>query len=282
MSSSRINPEALPAHAGYGPTAQGYGPPAWRPLYGDSGIDVKRAFKYVFEQPGWVSFLLKTCAYLFIPIVGNFAVQGYGVRLFRHFVRTGDDRNLPPMTGLGDLISLGIAPAAASMIWMFPMVFIAQILLMAGMAVSALAGFAVGGALKAGGADERAAVVAGVVVGAICFLFTFILFYFSILLMSYYLMGMMTLVEHTGKIEYAWKFREIKEFMRVLQPDYRRAFIGLQLRSLLYILPAYFCCVFLIFPALVIVILAGTHLRAQLYHLYLARGGAPLPMDAKM
>jgi len=276
----KTNPEAPLAHAGYAP--QGYGPPAWRPLYGESGIDVKRAFKYIFEQPGWMTYLLKTCAYLFIPIVGNFAVQGYAVRLFRHFVRTGDDRNLPPMTGLGDLISLGIAPSAASMIWMFPIIFAAQIVLMAGMGLSVGAGFAVGGALKAGGADEGAAAIAGIVVGAICLLLTAFLFYFAILLMSYYLMAMMTLVELTGKIEYAWKFREIKEFMRVLQPDYRRAFIRLQLRSLLYILPAYLCCVFLVFPALVIVILAGTHLRAQLYHLYLARGGAPYPVHEKM
>ena len=280
MSSLKTNPEALPAHAGYAP--QGYGPPAWRPLYGDSGIDVKRAFKYIFEQPGWISFLLKTCAYLFIPIVGNFAVQGYAVRLFRHFVRTGDDRNLPPMSGLGDLISLGIAPAAASMVWMFPIMIIAQVVVFAGMGLSVLAGFAAGGALKAGGADEGAAAAVGVAVGAICLILTSFLFYFSILLMSYYLMPMMTLVELTGKIEYAWKFSEIKAFMRVLKPDYRRAFIGLQLRSLLYMLPAYSCCVFLIFPVLVIIILAGTHVRAQLYHLYLARGGAPYPMHEKM
>jgi len=282
MSSSTTNPEAPLAHPGYGPAAQGYGPASWRPLYGDAGIDVKRAFKYIFEQPGWISFVLKICAYLFIPIVGNFAVQGYGVRLFRHFVRTGDDRNLPPMTGLGDLISLGIAPAAASMIWMFPLVFIAQIVLMVGFGLSALAGFAVGGAMKAGGADETAAAVVGIVVGVVCLLLALLLFYFSILLMSYYLMGMMTLVEHTGKIEYAWKFREIREFMRVLQPDYRRAYIGLQLRSFLYVSLGYFCCIFLMFPALVIVILAGTHLRAQLYHLYLARGGAAYPMNEKM
>jgi hypothetical protein len=269
MSSLKTNPEVW---AGHVPNLAAGAP----------GIDVRRAFKYLFEQPDWMRIMLMGTLYMFIPVVGSFAIQGYSVRLMKHLIVTGDDRTLPRLEGLGDLIGMGIAPAAASMIWMFPVIFIVYFLMAVGMAVPILIGLGVGAALKAAGTGDDVAALVGILVGAVIMIAVFLLFYAALIVMSYYLAAMMTIVEITGKIEYAWHFSDIRAFMRTLAPDYRRAFIGLQLRTLGVSLLGSLLCWLGIFPAMMVVIHASSHVRAQMYRLYLARGGRPFEWNPKM
>ena len=269
MSNSKTSPEVW---AGHVPNLAAGAP----------GIDVRRAFKYLFEQPDWMRIMLMGTLYMFIPVVGNFAIQGYAVRLMKHIIVTGDDRSLPRLEGLGDLISLGIGPAAASMIWMFPVIFIAYFLMAVGMAVPVLLGLGIGAAIKAAGAGDEVAALVGILVGAVGLIAVFFLFYAALIVMSYYLTAMMTIVEITGKIEYAWRFSEIRAFMRTLAPDYRRAFIGLQLRTLGVSMLGGLLCWLGIIPAMMVVIHASSHVRAQMYRLYLARGGRPFEWNPKM
>jgi hypothetical protein len=263
----------------YAPPA-GQQPQPWL-IGGDLKVNASRAFRYLFDQPDMVKLVLTGSVYMLIPLAGNFAVQGYGVRTLRHLLLTGDDRRLPPMGRLGDLIGIGIAPAAASMIFIFPVVFIAYFVLAAGMGLSVLGGMGTAAALAAAGADESVSVPAGIIAGGLLFIFSMLLFYAAILLASYPLQAIMTLVEVTGKIEYAWKMGDIRDFIRTIGKEYRRAFIQMQLRSMLVVLLGMLICYLGILPAAFILVMAGAHLRAQLYQVYLARGGRPYPMDPK-
>jgi hypothetical protein len=71
-------------------------------------------------------------------------------------------------------------------------------------------------------------------------------------------------------------------YIRALRPDYRRAFIRMLLYNLLIMTCGMLLCSVGIYPAAVVMAVAGAHIRAQLYRIYLARGHEPLPMDPRL
>ena len=263
------NPRQLPATAG-------------APGLGDGKIDVKRAVRCLFQQPEWLKTTFLGVAYFFVPLAGPLALQGWGVRVFKHIVTGGDDTKLPPLKGFGDLISLGIQPYVAAMIWLFPMIFGAQLILTIGLVIAGVLTGVIAAALKSGGAGNEVTIIVTICVAVISFLLAFVLFYAAIIAVAYPLQAMITLVETTGKLEYAWKFSEIRNFMSVLKPDYRKAFIRMQLWSLLIVFLGMLLCYCGMFPAFMIMIVAGAHLRGQLYRMYLARGGRPYQWNPKI
>lgn len=255
-------------------------PPA--PLGEGPKVDVIRAFACIFQQEEWPRLLLLCSAYIFIPIAGFPILRGYAVRLFRYMVLVGDDRKLPPPDRLDDLLGLGIAPYAASMIWSMPISLVFFTVLSIGVLISILFGMAVLKGLVASGTDRSAAGAAGVVVGAVSLFMVFMIFYFLIFLAGYFTTAMETLVEVTGKTEYAWKIGDIGGYIRSLQPEYRRSFIYFQLYAIVVTFIGSLFCFIGIFPAIAVLVVAAAHFRAQLYRIYLARGGSPLPVDQRL
>jgi len=246
------------------------------------GVDVKRAFTFVFKAEEGYRTLLMCALYMFVPVVGGLAFQGYMVRLTKNLVVRGDDRAMPPMDGFGDLINLGIPPFVVSMIAMFPLMFIMYFGMgLAVVVAMVLAGVASGG-LMAAGLDPAISSMVGLVVAILAGVTTFVLVYVAMILVAYPLQAAMTLVDVSGKINYAWNFAAIKDFMRVLKPDYRRSFIKMMLANILVLTIGLLLCGIGYMPGLVVMTFASAHLRAQLYRLYLARGGEAVPMDPRM
>jgi len=204
------------------------------------------------------------------------------VRVFKHLVLSGDDRNLPPMEGFSDLMNLGMMPFIMSMLYMFPLFFLVYFGLGLGiMAGMLLVGVIIAG-LAAAGLDPGIATAIGgllaIVVGAL----VFVLVYVLMIVLAYPLQAVHTMVETTGKIEYAWKFSEVMAYIRALKPEYRRAFIRSFFYNLLIMTCGMLLCSVGIYPASVVMAVAGAHVRAQLYRIYLARGHEPLPMDPRL
>jgi len=248
---------------------------------GSGRVDVGRAVRCIFRQEGWGHTLLMGTLFMFIPAVGPIALQGYAIRIFKHLVVTGDDRNLPPLAGFGELLHLGIVSFLMSMLYMFPIFF----LVYTGIGLGVLAGVLVvaGGAaaLAALGLDPGLTAALTAVLAVLVVIAVLLVVYAFTIAIAYPLQAVHTMVEITGKIEYAWKVREVLAYIRFLGPEYRRAFVGMFFSNLLIMMAGTLLCYFGIFPAAVVVSLAAAHMRAQLYRIYLARGGTPLPMDPR-
>jgi hypothetical protein len=187
-----------------------------------AGVDVGRAVKCLFRQEGWAKTLAMATLYMFIPMVGPIAFQGYAVRVFKHLVLSGDDRNLPPMEGFSELMNLGMMPFIMSMLYMFPIFFLVYFGLGLGiMAGMLLVGVIIAG-LAAAGLDPGIATAIGGLLAIVVGLLVFVLVYVIIILLAYPLQAVHTMVETTGKIEYAWKLSDVRAYMRALRPKYRR------------------------------------------------------------
>ena len=245
-------------------------------------VNVGRAVKCIFKQDGWARTLAMATLYMFIPMVGPIAFQGYAVRVFKHLVLSGDDSNLPPMEGFTDLMNLGMMPFVMSMIYMFPIIFLVYFGLGLGIGVGMLLVGVIIAGLAAAGLDPGIATAIGALLALVVGVLVFVLVYGLVILLAYPLQAVHTMVETTGKIEYAWKFSEVMAYMRSLKPEYRRAFIRMFLYNLLIMTCGMLLCSVGVYPAAVVMAVAGAHIRAQLYRIYLARGGEPLPMDPRL
>lgn len=246
------------------------------------GVDVGRAVRCIFRQEGWARTLALASLYMFIPMVGPIAFQGYAVRVFKHLVLSGDDRNLPPMEGFTELINLGMMPFIMSMLYMFPLMFLVYFGLGLGVFVGMLAVGVIVAGLAAAGLDPGIATAVGGLLALVVGVLVFVLVYGLIILLAYPLQAVHTMVETTGKIEYAWRFSEVMAYMRALKPEYRRAFIRSFFYNLLVMTAGMLLCSVGVYPAAVVMAVAAAHVRAQLYRIYLARGHEPLPMDPRL
>ncbi len=246
------------------------------------GVDVGRAVRCLFRQDGWARILAMGTLFMFIPMVGPIAFQGYAVRVFKHLVLSGDDRNLPPMEGFSELMNLGMMPFILSMLYMFPLIFLVYIGLGVGIGAGMLLVGVIIAGLAAAGLDPGIATAVGGLLALVVGLLAFVLVYGLIILLSYPLQAVHTMVEITGKIEHAWRFSEVMAYIRALRPDYRRAFIRTFLYNLLIMTCGMLLCSVGVYPAAVVMAVAGAHVRAQLYRIYLARGHEPLPMDPRL
>jgi hypothetical protein len=220
--------------------------------------------------------------FMFVPMVGPIAFQGYAVRVLKHLVITGDDENLPPMEGFGELLNLGMMPFVMSMLYMFPVLLLVYLGLGAGVGVGMLFVALAGAGLAASGLPPEAAMAVTAILAVLVGLVIFVLFYALVILLAYPLQAVHTMVELTGRIEPAWRFKEVLAYMRALRPEYRRAFVGMFLYNVLIMTAGMLLCYIGFFPATVVMAIASAHLRAQLYRIYLARGYAPLPIDPRM
>jgi hypothetical protein len=168
---------------------------------------------------------------------------------------------------------MGIKPFIGTMIYMMPMMFILYFVWFAAFFV---VGFGTSILMVGLRHTDGGAAVAGLLV-AVIFVVVFIALMAGTIALMYPLKAVLTAVEVTGKFEYAWKFKEILAYLRTLRPHYLKAFLGFQVGSMICMFLGVLCCYVGMFPAMTIAMAANAHVRAQLYRIYLARGGAPFP-----
>lgn len=253
-------------------------------------VDVKRAFMCLFHQKGWAMTTLLGSLFMFIPVVGPIAFAGYSVRLLKHMVTTGDDRNLPHLDGFGDLMGLGMMPFLLSMLWSFPLVFLVYAYIGIAALVVLAGSVGAGAALSAMGMDADASALVALAVAVVLGSAATILMFVLMFLVSYPLQAMNTFVDLTGKIEYGWNVKLVKTYLRTLRPEYRRAFFGLMLGNFVMFCIAMAFSILTLgigyLPVLMLMMVcmafASSHVQAQLYRIYLARGGEPLPLDPRI
>ena len=83
-------------------------------------MDLGLAFSFPFQDEEWIKKVLIAAVLLFIPVIGWFAVLGWGLEITRRVIR-GSEEPLPDWTEFSDLFILGLKGFAISFIYSIPM-----------------------------------------------------------------------------------------------------------------------------------------------------------------
>jgi hypothetical protein len=84
-------------------------------------MDIGKAFSFVFEDEEWFVKILLGAVIVLIPIVGQFALFGYGIAIIRN-VKAGDPRPLPAWNNLGDFFLDGLKFWVATLVYAIPFI----------------------------------------------------------------------------------------------------------------------------------------------------------------
>jgi len=83
------------------------------------GVDVGRAFGFVFRDPRWVAKVAIGGLLVLVPIIGWLAIYGFGVRITRTVIN-GQDEPMPEWSEFGGLIGDGFKAFVATFVWSLP------------------------------------------------------------------------------------------------------------------------------------------------------------------
>ncbi len=228
-------------------------------------LSVTRSFKSVFDSENWVVNLLwLTLANLTSSIfVGSIGILGWGSELIK--LRAGRPENRTPdidSERLGDYFSQGL--------WPFVVQFAAGILMTVLMAIPFVPILGVLVALAGNSAGEE---VVGIFLLAIAAPIAVVLIVVSSLVTAVLIIRAMACQDFVTSFDFAW----VRNFVRLMWKDMVVAGIKFAGLSLLVSLAGTLLFCIGSIPAGGVVFGAGMHLLAQIYELYLAKGGEPAP-----
>ncbi|MDQ3037474.1 MAG: DUF4013 domain-containing protein [Myxococcota bacterium] len=226
------------------------------------------------EDPDWLSKIgvgsLLLLSATFIPFLGQIVLTGWGAVTLRRAVR-GNEQPLPRLDldfdYLGKLLGTGFKALLAAMIWGIPaglLIGVGFVCLYAGMMMSIV------GAASAGGETGTAfAAVCAMGVG------------FPLLMIFSIVLGLPAQMaairaELSDDLNPALQFGEVLEMTKRV---FRELVIGslvLAFVQWLFVMGSLLLCGLPLIPAMVAMVVARAHFAAQLYELYVERGGQPI------
>ena len=159
-------------------------------------MDIGRAFKFMFEDEGWISKVLIGGILGIIPIV-NFVVYGYQLEIIRN-VAEGRDLPLPDWDDFGGKFVKGLMIFLASLIYSIPLIVL-------GIAVAIVTAVA-GGAVSSSGRDAAGA--AGGIAGLCMIVFYCVALIYAVIVYGFIMLpGLMRYAE-TGEFGAFFRFGE--------------------------------------------------------------------------
>jgi hypothetical protein len=222
------------------------------PVRGGGSIQYLRAFQYILENPKWLTNILLTALCYLIPIVGPLVGSGYLYEVVESLATRGDRRYPDFDFGrFGKYLMRGLWPFLMTLIIYLPIWM-----------------------------------VLGVVGIACAFILPNILQHLYagveyILLLFVLPLAMMPLWLRTGlsqSLDLGATFKFAPDFFKRVGKEAVIAQLVLAVAgAVLSMVGMALCCVGM-FPALAVLVLAYANLYAQLYQLYLQRGGQPIPL----
>jgi len=220
---------------------------------------------------------------MIIPVVGQVALLGWTSLALRRAVQ-GQDSPLPRLdfdfNYLGKLLGIGFKGFLARLIWSLPIMAIAMLFFCcayAGMG-AAVAGLS-GGGNHSG--DDGA--VLGLVM-TIVMLVMYLLLFVVIMLLSLPIQIAMLRAELTDELNSAMKFGEVLAMTRMLLGDLIKGMIVMMLIGMAVGFVGVATCYIGLFPGVVVMAVIQTYWMAEIYKVYLQKGGTPLqvgPLDVE-
>ena len=241
-----------------------------KPEWGKGEVPQMRymeAFQYIFAHPDWVNNLLMVSVCCLIPVLGLYILlPGYQYEIVESMHRfPGQLYPKFDFSRFSQYLTRGIWPFLVNLI----VGFVVQIPIQCGnfglMALGAAAG--------QGGGDEAA----GIIVGLGTLLFMLVVMVLAIA-MTLVMMPILLRAGLSQDFAQSFKWSWIKDFLAKMWLETILAMLFLMVTSMIVVPLGFLACCVGILPAIVVMMLAHAHLSWQLYTIYLARGGEPIPL----
>lgn len=213
-----------------------------------------RSYHFLFDAPPGSRNLLAGAACQFVPVLGPIVFTGYAFELIETIPRRGD-RDCPAfdLNRLGTYLSRGLRPSIAQLAVLLPVLFVAWI-------ITLLLVTAIGDEVRAASTGPR--VVLGLLGPAAAI---------ALLGLSVFLAPLTLYIGLRQDLGGAGMF--INQFLGVVGRETLLAQLFVAVTGLsILLIGGGLCCVG-VYPAAALVHFAQYHLLAQLYGLYLQRGG---------
>jgi hypothetical protein len=242
-------------------------------LAGPERMEYMRAYNFIFENPNWAMNVLWgflcIISTVFIPVVGQLLFLGYVYETIEGLYLTRGTRYPDfDLNKFGDYIMRGLWPTVVQLVVGMLLAVVIVPLVFVGL-------FAVAFAADAAGNDL------GGVVAAIGFFLWFLLVIGAVAVMNLFVMPLALRAGLSQDIGEGFKFGWAKDFVSKVWLESILAALFLMVTSLIAMaLGALALCIGM-YAAMAVVFLASGHLNYQLYCLYLARGGEPIPLKSK-
>ncbi len=245
-------------------------------------MEYLRGWRAMRQDPQWMGKVgvgtLLVLSAMCIPVVGQVVLLGWSSLMLRRAV-SGVDAPMPRLEldfdYLGKLLNVGFKGFLARLLWSLPAMLI-------GMVCGCGMYVAMGGAVAAVGVGASAGgdVGAGLGgLGAICVMFgAFALFWVVIVAVSMPMQVAMLRAELSDDVNLAMRFKDVMAMTRLLAKE---LIVGYFVMSAIGMVGALFGLITLyigLFPVIVVLTIIQTYYSAELYKVYLQKGGQPLPI----
>ncbi|MCA9609861.1 MAG: DUF4013 domain-containing protein [Myxococcales bacterium] len=213
-----------------------------------------------------------------IPVFGQLVLLGWNALMLRRAV-SGQDSPLPRLEFDFDymmkLVGTGLKAFLASLLWSLP--FIAAI--MVGYCCIYIGMFGMIGGVAAGGeAAGEAGAGIGLVLGILLMIVTFLVLFAFIIAANMVMQVAIMRAEITDDVNAALRFGEVMNMTKMLAKELFVGLIVMQLIGMVVAFAGILSLYLLLFPGIVIMQVIVTYFRAELYRVYLEKGGQPLPI----
>jgi Protein of unknown function (DUF4013) len=240
-------------------------------------IEYLRGFRELRRDPAWMRKVglasLLLISSMMVPLLGQLAFVGWTALIMRRAIAGNENGELPRIDfdfgWLGKLVGIGFKPFLVGFLWQLPAVFLGVAVGLCGAFAPILILGASGGRGGQGGGE------AGVLVMIVFAAMWLLLVPLSILLRLPATIAVLR-VEVTDDMQQGMKFKEVLDMLKVVWKELLIGTLVLSLVSVPLVLGGMLCCYVGIFPAAVVISVVTSHFLAQLYPLYLERGGTPL------
>jgi hypothetical protein len=230
-------------------------------------LEYMRAFNFLFDHPSWMTILLMAGVCVLIPLIGQIVLIGYQFVLIEALLR-GDGRTFPEFDfgQFTNYLMRGLWPWLAQLIGQFVAAIPIYILFFGGMMCFM-------GVISAAG-DEAVAGVGMLVM----MVFMFVGAFAACALMMLIITPMTIRAGLSQELGEAFKFGWVKDFIGRTWKEMLIFALVMMAGSVVLMMIGYavFCVGAL--AAFAVIMMANAHMYYQLYELYLARGGEPVPM----
>ena len=230
-----------------------------------------RMYRYVFENPNWATnfgwSMLALASQAIIPFVGNFVLLGYLYEmvesLHRNPHRMYPDFDINRFT---DYLSRGIWPFLVSLIVSIPM---------AGVFMMCYFGGMIGTIVAVESESEAVQMGMAILIPVVILLVFGLVLLLNMITVPFMLQaGLARNLSTDGGL----CFRRVRQFMKLTWKELLLGSLFLSVTAIPLFFAGLACCYVGVFAVGPWITFAGTHMQYQLYEIFLARGGEPIPL----
>ena len=229
------------------------------------GIDYRRALRYQLDDPEWWMTLLFVTLAMIVPLVGPIVAMGYQATVVEALARGG--RNAPPprfdFGRLADYLLRGLRIFLVRLLMTLLVTPVLFVIILVGN---------LSGVLLFSQEQPATNLMGCMVMAVVALLFTAVIYGGMAVATPLSLQAAIN-PDLGGALDLAF----VKDFLRRVGRQVIVSHLVLLLISLGAFLGGLLLCFIGIFPAMAVVMIVQAHIYGQLYALYLARGGRPIP-----